>query len=451
MVESKSHDSCNDESDPEDQNNHDLNDNDTELEDDDNFEIEEDDVNELEDENDDNTGESTPKSQKLVWRNDERPLNSDEELELSPGCYDMLHRITLDWSCLSFDILKDDLGACRVNYPFECYVVSGTQPGTSKGMDSLIHVMRWSNLTKNFGELDDDEEEDEDDCVFRISSIKHKGIVNRIKACPQNSRLVCSMSDTGNVHIWDIQNQLNNISSDNWKSESPHKKKPLFSCSLHESEGYAVSWNPLVNGRLATGSCDGSLVQWEPVEGSWNNTKPLQLDTSIEDLKWSYTDSNLLLSGSCDGLLRLVDVRNGKVVTKVTVSETDLNSISLNSIDNNLVLTGSEDGSVKIFDLRYPETYLSNLKWHKKAITCVDWHPLDSSVCSVSCRDDSISIWDVSIEAESATNSDIPQQLLFLHMGQTEITELMFHRNIPGVVISTALDGFNIFKTINVD
>ena len=81
----------------------------------------------------------------------------------------------------------------------------------------------------------------------------------------------------------------------------------------------------------------------------------------------------------------------------------------------------------------------------------MEWDPYDESTIAVSGADGQITIWDMSVEKdteESGFNDvdDIPPQLLFVHQGQSDTKELHFHSQIPGVLLSTAEDGFDIFK-----
>lgn len=101
---------------------------------------------------------------------------------------------------------------------------------------------------------------------------------------------------------------------------------------------------------------------------------------------------------------------------------------------------------------------VASFKHHTAPITSVEWNPKDSSVFAASGADNQISIWDLAVERdkESAGGSnpaeepDVPPQLLFIHQGQTDIKELHWHAQCPGVILSTAASGFNVFRTISV-
>lgn len=76
---------------------------------------------------------------------------------------------------------------------------------------------------------------------------------------------------------------------------------------------------------------------------------------------------------------------------------------------------------------------------------------------TVASADNTVSVWDLSVESDdpdasssssgnSNTVEDYPPQLMFIHQGQQNVKEVRHHPQIPGLVLSTAEDSFNVFK-----
>ena len=65
---------------------------------------------------------------------------------------------------------------------------------------------------------------------------------------------------------------------------------------------------------------------------------------------------------------------------------------------------------------------------------------------------DAVSLWDLSVEDDTppgipsgASEFGVPPQLMFVHQGLRDPKEVKYHPQIPGLCMTTALDGFNVF------
>jgi ribosome assembly protein RRB1 len=185
---------------------------------------------------------------------------------------------------------------------------------------------------------------------------------------------------------------------------------------------------------------------------------------SVEDLQWSPTEDTVFASCSADQTVKIWDTRAPKrPCLSLHAHQSDVNVISWNRIVSYLLASGSDEGVFSVWDLRSLQqqsqskqpTPAASFKWHNGPISSLEWHPTDESVLAVSGRDDQMSIWDFSVEqdreeADDPDAPDVPPQLMFIHQGQSDIKEVHWHRQIPGVLVSTAATGFNFFKTISV-
>lgn len=61
----------------------------------------------------------------------DQPLKEDEQLVCDQSAYIMLHQAQTGAPCLSFDIVPDNLGNDRSEFPMTSYLVAGTQASSA--------------------------------------------------------------------------------------------------------------------------------------------------------------------------------------------------------------------------------------------------------------------------------------------------------------------------------
>ncbi|TDL28231.1 WD40 repeat-like protein [Rickenella mellea] len=417
-------------------------------------------------------------------------LQKDEILEPDDSVYEMRHSMNVNWPCLSFDVLRDNLGDERQRYPATAYIVAGTQADHAKNNELSVYKMSSLHRTQKDSDDSDSDEEDEDnldeDAVLEFRSVPHFGGVNRVRAqpLPPSTPLppvnqpyhVATWAETGKVHIWDIRPLIESLETPGYTAEKLRTSQPCFTVNSHGSaEGFAMDWassggsNP--SGlRLLTGDIHSKIYLTTSTPSGFNAlSQPFTSHTSsVEDLQWSPSEPTVFASCSADQSIRIWDVRvRGKksAAAIVEAHSSDVNVISWNKATTYLLLSGGDEGGIKVWDLRNVNSTSScpspvaSFNWHKAPITSIEWHPSEDSIFAASGADDQVTLWDLGVEQDDEeagmtdgleSEQEVPSQLLFVHQGQKDVKEVHWHPQIPGAVISTALDGFNVFKTISV-
>ncbi|KFM26169.1 Glutamate-rich WD repeat-containing protein 1 [Auxenochlorella protothecoides] len=393
-----------------------------------------------------------------VWMPGVPGAEPDEEgLDYDPTAYTCLTTLSLGWPCLSFDMLPDALGDQRTAFPHTLSFVAGWvgRPAARLNSLSVCCVTNLTALRHGKDPLDDSdsdssssEDEDADGRpapgpgssasapVLHIRRVAHAGAVNRVRAMPQSPALVAAWSEAGSVGVWDLGAPLEEA-----------RAEPSPDASRSERLARIAPRSPAPAGKWAVGAA------YRGHQGP------------VEDLQWSPTEDTVFASAGADQTLRIWDTREKtKPMLTVAAHEAEVNVAAWSASTAYMLASGGDDGLLRVWDLRAFASgqYVASLKYHSAPITSLEWSPHESSMLLSTGEDGQTAVWDLALERDpeeeaalapetnAAVPDELPPQLLFVHAGQRDVKEGHWHAQIPGLMVTTAADGFNLFKPANV-
>eukprot|EP00252_Welwitschia_mirabilis_P023960 TRINITY_DN6926_c0_g1_i1.p1 TRINITY_DN6926_c0_g1~~TRINITY_DN6926_c0_g1_i1.p1 ORF type:complete len:429 (+),score=97.16 TRINITY_DN6926_c0_g1_i1:23-1309(+) len=278
-----------------------------------------------------------------------------------------------------------------------------------------------------------------------VQKITHEGEVNRARCMPQKPSLIGTKTVSSDVYVFDCE-------------KHPSEPADAMACNPdlilkgHTDEGYGLSWSPMKEGYLLSGSHDKVICLWD-INSSCEN-KILEAKqvfqahkSAVEDVTWHLKNENIFGSVGDDCLLLIWDMRaaeSHKPQQSTIAHKNEVNSLSFHPVNEWLLATCSSDKTVKLFDLRKLSCSLHTFSNHMEGVFQVAWSPFNETILASSGADKNIMVWDLNRIGEEQTAEeaeDGPPELLFIHGGHTDkVSDFSWNPNDDRVIASVAED-----------
>ena len=299
------------------------------------------------------------------------------------------------------------------------------------------------------------------------------------------------------IHVWEPTD------GGGWAVSAPYQG--------HGDSVEDIAWSPTEETVFATCGVDKTVRIWDTRERGRSMLHVSAHDCDVNVIGWNGLVTYMLASGGDDGSLRIWDLRafkDGGFVSHFAFHKcggagrpgTPQGALSVCCYAcRTRRSTAAHSGPLA----PTPPSLLG-----RSAITSVEWSPDEGSMLATTGADNAVAVWDLALErdpeeeqalapegnamlqvgsrggaglqqhAQGARAGDmqlslgrplasggaepvasvpasphlqeeLPAQLLFVHAGQTDVKELHWHHQIPGMIGTTASDGFNLFRPSN--
>lgn len=275
--------------------------------------------------------------------------------------------------------------------------------------------------------------------------ICHDGEVNRARYMPQNPFIIGTKTVTSEVFVFDYSKHPS-------RPDQPGVCIPDLRLKGHKAEGYGLSWSPLKEGYLISGSDDAQICLWD-IGAAGKASKTLDAQTIfkshqgvVEDVAWHHHHEYIFGSVGDDKKLLVWDTRkpSDEPWHKVEAHDGEVNCLAFNPKNEWILATGSADKTVALHDVRNLGQRLHVFEGHNEEVFQVSWSPKNETILSSCGADRRLNIWDLSrigAEQDAEEAEDGPPELLFVHGGHTaKISDFAWNSNDEWVMASVAED-----------
>ncbi|KAL3886042.1 hypothetical protein ACJMK2_026267 [Sinanodonta woodiana] len=302
--------------------------------------------------------------------------------------HDLLVRHTLEAQSLTIQWLPDVTRLEGEDYSLHRLIL-GTFTGYNQQNYLLIAGVQLPH--KNYYELDNSVS-----VKWNIEKkINHQGEVNKASYNPQNPCLIATNNSSSDVLVFDWTKQPS-------VPDPSRKCTPELILKGHTQEGYGLSWNPILNGRIISSSNDTTICLWDvnttPTQGGTIDAMNIFTNhTSIvNDVAWHPSHQTMFGSVADDKKFIIWDTRLSRTTHVVHSHSAAFYCLSFNPTRECIMATGSADEHIAVWDIRYLSRKLYSIKTFQDANYQVHWSPHNEKILASSGTDRFLYFWDLS-------------------------------------------------------
>ncbi|ELA42610.1 uncharacterized protein VICG_00362 [Vittaforma corneae ATCC 50505] len=344
-----------------------------------------------------------------------------------PYLYDLVYTSTLKYSSPFIQWFPD---VQRVDNIKSVQRLLMTTFSNGEDKENLL----FSQIT--FPDMVDEDSLNNADIEFKITqSIPLPVDANKCRYCPLASNIIACRTEAESILIYDYTKHCSFNSN----------KGPDLELKGHLDGGFAIDWNYLKFGQLASGGRD-FLVNVFDINGGLISSKKIH-EGIVNDISFSRFEPHTFCSVSDDLRVAINDTRN--IESAVVLEKAHLKSIeccAFSPFKSELLVTGSSDSILKVWDVRSLQTPLFVLRGHNDSLINCKWSPHYESLLASCSKDRRVIIWD--LNKTDVIEGETSPEMLFVHGGHTDLVDdLDWNPAEPMEIASVSCDGlFEVWK-----